>query len=556
MKKINRKMSISNLAVCALAICLTFSINVSAMPTSMHWVPSVGRSQTSSLSYQLGQLNANLGQLNANLTQAQGTVFVVTNINDSGAGSLRQAIADANANAGHDTIVFQLGLVPMTNLASIQDQTFSAESGSVIALTSGELEITDSVTINGPGARFLMISGQNASRVFNISSPHTTINVNLIGMTVSLAKLLESLGRGGAVRASNTNLTVFNSVVQNSEAAIGGGIYHEGGVLNIVRSSVKNNTATAGGGGIVIGSYQTDAFVTNSLVSNNSAPVYGSGIANLGNMSIINSTVTGNVSNYNGGAIYNQSDLTLVNATVSHNTGYGVKNFNAATDGGNTSLGYTDVTTPLGYTSPQSPLHIGNSIVAQNVSATMTDISGAFVSFGTNLIGSVESGQGAVSGDKTGTPVSPLDPRLGELQDNGGANPTRALLKNSPAINAGNNCVSATVEAGGCLPSPLTSDQRLSQESSRKIAGTVDIGAYEAEDQDADGIVDVNDNCPVVYNPAQTDFDEDGVGDTCDGEIGPPTRKEQCKNNGWTFFNYPRTFNNQGDCIQFVNTGR
>ncbi len=39
-------------------------------------------------------------------------------------------------------------------------------------------------------------------------------------------------------------------------------------------------------------------------------------------------------------------------------------------------------------------------------------------------------------------------------------------------------------------------------------------------------------------------------------QIGPPTNKDQCKNGGWQRFNFPRTFKNQGDCIQFVNTGK
>ena len=41
-----------------------------------------------------------------------------------------------------------------------------------------------------------------------------------------------------------------------------------------------------------------------------------------------------------------------------------------------------------------------------------------------------------------------------------------------------------------------------------------------------------------------------------DAEVGPPTTKDQCKNCGWATFNTPRTFKNQGDCIQFVNTGK
>jgi parallel beta-helix repeat protein len=69
---------------------------------------------------------------------------------------------------------------------------------------------------------------------------------------------------------------------------------------------------------------------------------------------------------------------------------------------------------------------------------------------------------------------------------------------------------------------------------------------------DPDGVVD--------YTPFRTapvpDVDNDGVLDSCDSQIGPPTNKNQCKNGGWQNFNAPRTFKNQGDCIQYVNTGK
>ena len=64
------------------------------------------------------------------------------------------------------------------------------------------------------------------------------------------------------------------------------------------------------------------------------------------------------------------------------------------------------------------------------------------------------------------------------------------------------------------------------------------------------------DNCPLVPNPNQADFDHDGIGDVCDSTTGPPTNKDQCKNGGWQLFNSPRMFKNQGDCIQYVNTGK
>jgi DNA/RNA endonuclease G (NUC1) len=72
-------------------------------------------------------------------------------------------------------------------------------------------------------------------------------------------------------------------------------------------------------------------------------------------------------------------------------------------------------------------------------------------------------------------------------------------------------------------------------------------------DDDGDGILDANDNCPLTFNPNQADFDHDGIGDVCDPAQGPPQNKEQCKNGGWQLFTVPRTFSSQGDCISFVN---
>lgn len=72
------------------------------------------------------------------------------------------------------------------------------------------------------------------------------------------------------------------------------------------------------------------------------------------------------------------------------------------------------------------------------------------------------------------------------------------------------------------------------------------------EDSDGDGVGDVCDNCPLTPNPDQGDWDNDGIGDACD----PPENKDQCKNGQWQNFIFPRLFKNQGDCIQFVNTGK
>jgi Tol biopolymer transport system component len=71
-------------------------------------------------------------------------------------------------------------------------------------------------------------------------------------------------------------------------------------------------------------------------------------------------------------------------------------------------------------------------------------------------------------------------------------------------------------------------------------------------DDDGDGVNDTVDNCRLTSNADQADFDLDGVGDACDIQTGPPTRKDQCKDNGWIRFDFPRAFTNQGDCLSFI----
>ncbi|HEX7174707.1 MAG TPA: thrombospondin type 3 repeat-containing protein [Pyrinomonadaceae bacterium] len=82
------------------------------------------------------------------------------------------------------------------------------------------------------------------------------------------------------------------------------------------------------------------------------------------------------------------------------------------------------------------------------------------------------------------------------------------------------------------------------------------IGNACESDDDNDGVPDTADNCPLTPNPNQADFDGDGIGDTCDPQTGPPVNKNQCKNGGWMRFDVPRTFKDQSDCIQYVNTGK
>ena len=98
-------------------------------------------------------------------------------------------------------------------------------------------------------------------------------------------------------------------------------------------------------------------------------------------------------------------------------------------------------------------------------------------------------------------------------------------------------------------------------------AFTFDATTYDFEptppDADGDGVTDAEDNCPADANPDQADQDNDGLGDVCDpdddgngiDDTPPPTNKDQCKKGGWASFDNP-AFRNQGDCIQYVNTGK
>ena len=131
------------------------------------------------------------------------STLVVTNNQDSGRGSLRQAIQ--NAHAG-DTVTFAPNL-----------------RGQVITLTSGELDISQSLDIDGPGAQKLAVSGDDSSRVFEIG-PGATVSISGLTMTDGLAVQGGGIFNSGALTLKNCNVAANRAVAPVGGTAQGGGI--------------------------------------------------------------------------------------------------------------------------------------------------------------------------------------------------------------------------------------------------------------------------------------------------------------------------------------------
>ncbi|BBD69636.1 hemolysin-type calcium-binding region [Nostoc commune NIES-4072] len=431
---------------------------------------------------------------------------VVTNTNDSGEGSLRQAILNANANAGEDTITFA--------------GVFSDDTPDIINLTSGQLTITDDLRILGTGTSNLTISGNDDFRVFEIANTGTdaiidglkVTNANdvfgaiLVNSNATLnlnnSNVSNSIGSvGGIFNRGSLNLT-NTTVSDNTGSSVGGGIYNSGS-LSLNNSTVANNQtflddAPSYGGGI----FNTGTLeITNSILSNNGAftrgvsgnppesSTYGGSIYNSGIAKVINSTIFGSSAEL-GGGISNSGSLSLTNTTVSSNiasVGGGISNSGKLTLSNST---ITDNAATRLY-APWKSFFQGGGIVNQTNGAVIvantiiagnyeddpyasedvnSDVIGKFTDSGNNLIGDRTGSTGFTTSTLVGTSDNSIDPKLGPLQNNGGTSLTHALLKDSPAINAGNNAL---------VPKGITTDGR-STGFDRIFNGIVDTGAYEA----------------------------------------------------------------------------
>ena len=453
------------------------------------------RKASLALVFLLGSVVGILVALNA--PTVRGQTFTVTTNQDSGAGSLRQAILDANVDNVADVINFNLA------------------SPATITVASQLPTISQPLTISGPGAASLTVSGGDTTSIFRVG---VGVTVTISGMTIADGAATEAAGIfnaggvltldnvvmsgnnstqfGGAIISTGT-LTVNGSTFSQNTAGIrGGAIEDQGTQLTVTDSSFTSNTVTGDGvdtGGAAIATGGTVS-VSGSTFTRNSTGNYGGAILNHGgSVTASTSTFASNSAGVDGGAIFGDALVTRVQKSTfqgnsadnggairSNDTEFTVGNStfsanSASVDGGavyvSSGAGATVSFSTFVNNTAVSAASGGNIFNAGSASIRNTILSGGSPDNCDGTVAIANSG-GNLSTDATCTgftQVTVLQLNLGLLASNGGPTQTHALQTGSVAIDAAPACTSV---AGGTV----TEDQR----GVVRPQGTAcDIGAYE-----------------------------------------------------------------------------
>jgi len=306
----------------------------------------------------------------------------VTNADDTGPGSLRQALTDARADSKLDDILFDNALfaVPQT-----------------IRLASPLPSILTELNIIGPGANLLTVRRDTGGPYQIFSVFHA--RASLSGMTIA-----------------------------NGEADFGGGADVIEGSLAITDCALTGNHALSSGGGVGVSAGVLT--VTGSTISSNFADQSGGGLYDEGGVArVANSTISGNRAR-SGGAIFNfsfdspGSRLDVVNCTIANNL---------ATAGSGGILSITRSGASPASTALRNTI-IANTDLPNFAVQDESPSQSSVVSRGFNLAS--DSGEGVL--DQPTDQVN-KDPMLGPLQYNGDGTPTHMLLVGSPALDKGNS---------------------------------------------------------------------------------------------------------------------
>lgn len=399
--------------------------------------------------------------------------FAVTTLADAGAGSLRAAIEQANAEPGIAVVEIDAALE------------------GTITLADTALRITDSIVIVGPGAERLALDAGGRHGVIGTASPgFYAVDVAILGVTVRGG----ATPRGAGIAGSSTNLFLADTVVEynNTTNSIqdgqGGGLYLERGSLRVDRCVFRRNSSGYAGGGLSVldasVSIRDSAFQNNiakrggglhidtpyavdvrrSLIALNQAALRGAGVdltasdaqAVIENVTISSNFLFGDQPTVSGAGIALTGPARITMSTIANNRAQSMTRD-------------PDRAAGLQYDSPQGLLFLDGTLLWGNATLDDGNVdlgrsgSGGIDAYN-NLIGTTTPD--AINGAEQGN-LFATDPLLGPLADNGGPTATHAIAADSPARDA---VVS--------LPYNPVTDQRGFVR--RRPDDTVaDIGAYE-----------------------------------------------------------------------------
>lgn len=425
-------------------------------------------------------------------TSAGAADFVVDSTLDDGPGTLRAAIAQANATPGADRILFAEAL-----------------TGQILSLQAPAPLIGDAVEISGPSGGAAIVQGDGVDRLLQISAP--------AGTSVTLRDLVFRGGSawdGGCIRVQRANLLLQRVRLSGCQATRGGGLASvDGAITEIEDSRIDGNTASFAGGGL----YSLGPlFVGNSEIDHNrlEGPGYigGGGVAAYANDLVPLTLIVGSRLHHNtaatstpeqsgsgstggaldsgrgalrvenssfyantamSGAAINRTGISgdpqhtrIVGSTLTRNTGGNV----LAVLVGDLYVGHSTISGNHGIqgwnrgaldTWAAVPVRLFNSAVAGNENGDVYS-SGAPVEADYSYIG--RAGSGSFDPSAPGTNLFGTEPRLGALRWNGGPTPTMRPMPGSPLI-----------DRGGDAEQPPT-DQRG---YARQVGAAVDIGSVE-----------------------------------------------------------------------------
>jgi beta-glucanase (GH16 family) len=342
------------------------------------------------------------------------TEITVTNLNDSGTGSLRQALEDIAIGG---TITFDPGLAVGT------------------IHSTGPLVLSQDVTIDSSDAPGINLNGGGTDRLL-IVDPGVNAIVNGLTFTNGYGfQLAGCVLNNGALTLDHVTVT---GCLMTTDAGDfwqgGGGIYSgDGATLNLIDSTVSNNTSGWTGGGLY-SFFNSTTNVIRSTVSGNVALDVAGGFRTLGEVNIENSTISGNTSTtWHGGAMFITDGVaTITNSTITGN----------AAPGGTTGGLFVGT-----FTAASATLNLQNTIVVNN-----GDFGCFLAPFGAGAVALNSLGNNLFT-DGTCFPVGSdlivADAGIDSLSDNGGPTLTHALLAGSPAIGAANTSVCPATDQRG-----------------------------------------------------------------------------------------------------------